>query len=148
MYYGLAGEYRKPMYGEGFGVEYRVLSNFWLASPGLMQLTWDIGRMCVRLAHSKYGNLWAGNQDETVATINSGDYEQANKILRRNRPMFTWMLKQVYRRQESIAGAFDISDLGLQAVVRDPENFSENWHFNDIWEPNGLSPWARWEPWL
>src|SRR5919108_358253 len=51
-YYGMPGEYRKPKYEYGYGFEYRVLSNWWLASPGIMQLTWDIGRMSLRLATS------------------------------------------------------------------------------------------------
>jgi len=36
--YGLAGRFRKPDYG----VEYRSIGNFWLASPKLVELVYDI----------------------------------------------------------------------------------------------------------
>lgn len=144
-YYGLAGEYRKPKYAAGYGVEYRVLSNFWLASPSILQLTWDIGRMCVRLAGSRYGKLWAGNEAETIDVINNCDHDRARKILARNAPMFTWMLKQVYRRPESIKKAFDVCNQGLESIVPNPDDFKKNWHFADEWIENGGQPWARWE---
>lgn len=144
-YYGLAGEYRKPKYDEGYGVEYRTLSNFWLASPGVLQLTWDIGRMCVRLAGSRYGKLWAGNEQETIETINNCDHAQADKIMTRNAPMFRWMLKQVYRKPESVQKALDISSNGLQYIVQDPDRFATNWHFNEPWIADAGQPWSRWE---
>lgn len=140
-YYGLAGEYRKPKYEKGLGVEYRVLSNFWLQSPAIMQLTWDIGRMCVRLAHSRYRNLWAGNQDETIETINNLDHKRAELILTRNRPMFNWLLGQVYRKRESVNRAIELAYEGLAPN----ENLKENWHFFDRWIQNAGANWARWE---
>lgn len=144
-YYGLAGEYRKPRYKGGFGVEYRVLSNWWLASPAVMQLTWDIGRLCVRLAASKYGNLWAGNQDETICVINNCDYEGASKIIKRNEPMFRWILNQVYRNPKSVEKALNLCYRGVQSVVPDVDNFKENWHLAEEWIPDAKQPWARWE---
>jgi hypothetical protein len=140
-YYGLAGEYRKPKYNEGLGVEYRSLSNFWLSSPAIMQLTWDIGRMCVRLASSGFGKLWAGNEQETIETINNCDFQQANKTIKRNEPMFKWILAQVYQKQESIDNALALCYEGLKAE----DNFIENWHFDDLWLPDAAQPWARWE---
>lgn len=144
-YYGLAGEYRKPQYVQGFGVEYRVLSNFWLASPALLQVTWDIGRMCVRLSSSGYRRLWAGEQKETIETINNCDVKQADKIMKRNKPMFEWILKQCYKSPKAIDTAVQLSQTGLESLVKDPENFSKNWHFGDEWYPNGQQPWARFE---
>lgn len=43
--YGKAGRHRRPPYG----VEYRVLSNFWLSSPGLVELTYDLCELVVKL---------------------------------------------------------------------------------------------------
>ena len=150
-YYGLAGEYRMPMYKEdrfskgGYGVEYRTLSNFWLASPALMQVTWDIGRLCVRLATSKFGGLWIASEQEVIETINNCDYQQADKILDRNVGMLKWMLGQIYVKPQAITNALTISQVGLEQFVAEPEDFSTNWHFGDEWLPNARQPWARWE---
>ena len=145
-YYGSPGEYRKPEYGDGHGIEYRVLSNFWLASPSIMQLTWDIGRTCVRLASSRYASLWAGEEKETIDTIKNCDYEQANKIIKRNEPMFRWILKQSYGQESSINRALVVGYNGLEEEVPYPEDFKENWHFATDWLSNASAPWARWEP--
>jgi Phage phiEco32-like COOH.NH2 ligase-type 2 len=144
-YYGLAGEFRRPRYKNGFGVEYRVLSNFWLAAPKIMQVTWDIGRLCVRLTGSKYAKLWASNQDETIDVINNCDVKRANKIIERNEPMFKWMLKQAYGKNESVERALNLSYLGLGHEVGDPEDFRSNWAFDKAWIPNAGAPWARFE---
>lgn len=155
-YYGLAGEYRKPYYkgkedifglleGEGYGVEYRSLSNWWLASPAVMQLTWDIGRLCVRLASSKYGNLWAGNEQETIETINHCAANQADRIMKRNEPMFRWMLGQVYKSPKAIEQAIKVSQQGLECLVPEIENFKKNWHFDEQWVADAKQNWARFE---
>ena len=44
-YYGLAGEYRRPKHG----IEYRVLSNFWLSHPAIAALVFDLGQATVQL---------------------------------------------------------------------------------------------------
>jgi len=144
-YYGLAGEFRKPKYEGGYGVEYRTLSNFWLASPAIMQLTWDIGRMCVRLGASRYGKLWAGNEQETIETINNCDVPQAEKILKRNALMLRWILKQVYKTEGARMDALLLAQQGLHREVENPEDFKTNWHFDDQWIPNAGQPWARFE---
>ena len=145
-FYGLAGEYRKPKYAGGLGVEYRVLSNWWLASPATLQVTWDIGRLCVRLASSlKYRNLWASNEQETIETINNCDVKQANRIIKRNEGMLRWMLGQVYHSQKAVDKALEISYQGLESIVPNPEDFNGNWHMGENWILNAGQPWARWE---
>jgi len=143
--YGLPGEYRKPKYKNGYGVEYRVLSNFWLASPSTLQLTWDIGRLAVRLATSRYRNMWIADEQEVTDTILNSDVEQASKILKRNRGMFDWMLRAVYRTKKARDMAFQVGLDGIETVVNNPEDFKRNWHFRAEWIPNGGQPWARWE---
>jgi phiEco32-like amidoligase-type 2 protein len=143
-HYGLPGEFRMPQYDNGLGVEYRVLSNWWLASPAVMQLTWDIGRLCVRLATSRFGKLWAGDEQETIETIKSCDYEQADKIMKRNEGMFRWLLRQVYMNGPAIDKAISISANGLHSVVEDPEKIPANWKFGEQWIPDAGAKWARW----
>lgn len=144
-YYGLAGEYRKPKYAEGYGVEYRVLSNWWLASPALLQVTWDLGRLCVRLAASRHFKLWAGAEDETRDVINNCDFKRSEAIIQRNGPMFRWLLGQVYRKPENVQRAININQQGLEAVTPNPNDFANNWHYKDQWIKNGGQPWSRWE---
>jgi len=145
MYYGIAGEYRKPKYTEGYGVEYRVLSNWWLASPALLQVTWDLGRLCVRLASSKHLKLWAGAEDETIDVINNCDFKRSEQVIKRNMPMFRWLLKQVYMKPESVQRAIDINQQGLELVTPNPDDFRNNWHQGEYWLPNAGARWARWE---
>jgi hypothetical protein len=140
-YYGKPGEYRLPVYEEGLGVEYRVLSNFWLASPRLMQLTFDIGRLCVRLAHSKHLPLWSGNQQETIETITNCDVRQARRIMGRNLPMFIWLLGQVYRKQESIDLALTIFREGWEKK----EDFLADWHLDKYFSDAPSPSWGRFE---
>lgn len=150
-YYGMAGEYRKPRYGEDvygnpvYGVEYRTLSNFWLSSPGLMQLTWDLGRLCVKLAGTEHGKLWATSDQEVIDTINNCDYQQANKILKRNEPMFRWLLghPKTYDRKD-VRNALAISNVGMHEFIDNVHALPKNWHFEDPWIPNGGAQWARW----
>ena len=146
-FYGLPGEYRAPNYATGYGVEYRTLSNWWLASPRIMQLTWDIGRTCVQFARSRYWKLWAGDEKETIHTIQSCDVDQARRIIWRNRGLFTWLLKQTYPAAEEacIERVFALCNVGLEAVVPYPEDFAGNWHFQDDWIPDAKVAWARWD---
>jgi len=110
-----------------------------------MQVTWDIGRLCVRLATSKFGGLWIASEQEVIETINNCDYQQADKILDRNVGMLKWMLGQIYVKPQAITNTLTISQVGLEQFVAEPEDFSTNWHFGDEWLPNARQPWARWE---
>jgi hypothetical protein len=53
--YGAAGRYRQPPHG----VEYRTMGNFWLASPFLVGLVFDICHECVKLCEEGvHEELW------------------------------------------------------------------------------------------
>lgn len=150
-YYGLPGEYRMPEYGvneygkQTYGVEYRTLSNFWLSMPSLMQVTWDIGRMCVKLAGTKYAKMWVADEQEVIDTISQCDYQQANKIMERNKPMFRWLLGH-QRTYDVVArnNAMRISHEGLSEFVDNPHDVPKNWYFKDEWIANAGQDWARW----
>jgi hypothetical protein len=149
-YYGMPGEYRKPMYGVNeygralYGIEYRTLSNFWLSNPPLMQVTWDIERMCVKLAGTEYEKLWAASQDEVVETILNCDVDQAKKILKRNEPMFKWIVgHQRTYDAKAMRQALEISYKGMHEFVGDVHDIPTNWHFKDEWVPNAGADWAR-----
>jgi hypothetical protein len=53
--YGLAGRFRKPEHG----AEYRASGNFWLASPRLVELIYDIGQFTLGFVEEqRYKDLW------------------------------------------------------------------------------------------
>ena len=77
--YGKAGCHRPTPYG----VEYRVLSNYWMKSPSLVMLMDSMTRDAAMLVAS--GKLAAVlddvGEDELQAIINKGDVEAAKKII-------------------------------------------------------------------
>lgn len=76
--YGKAGCHRPTMYG----VEYRSLSNFWVASPMLVGLVYDMASEALRLIReNKLDALVdAITEDEVVRIINTGDVAAAKKV--------------------------------------------------------------------
>jgi hypothetical protein len=58
--YGSAGRYRQPAHG----VEYRTMGNFWLASPRLVGIVFDICGACVGLCERGFHReLWRVDRD-------------------------------------------------------------------------------------
>lgn len=69
--YGSAGRYRQPSYG----LEYRTLGNFWLASPVLVELIYDLCHFVVKATEEKiYENFWHVDYE----TLNSDDFWNSN----------------------------------------------------------------------
>lgn len=80
--YGRAGEYRKPAYG----VEYRVLSNFWLRDYKLMSFVTGLSRLAVQIvANTTKENDYVGElrklvkQEDIIKAINTNDKKLAKK---------------------------------------------------------------------
>lgn len=58
--YGLAGRYRQPEYG----VEYRTLGNFWLSSPRLVSLVFEICEAVICFTEERiYENFWSVDRE-------------------------------------------------------------------------------------
>ena len=59
--YGNAGRFRKP----DWGVEYRSLGNFWLSSPELVDLVYDVCNFVLDyVKKEKYYDLWSVDKDK------------------------------------------------------------------------------------
>ena len=59
--YGKPGRYRQPNYG----LEYRTLGNFWLASPELTSLVFDLCEITIRLSEEKIHEIfWAVDNEK------------------------------------------------------------------------------------
>lgn len=76
--YGGAGNMRPKEYG----IEYRTLSNFWLACPRLTGLMHDLCGFLLEFMQKDdtHQDLWSKYADELRDTINTGNKENAAKI--------------------------------------------------------------------
>lgn len=83
-YYGLAGEFRLPDHG----LEYRTLSNFWLRTPPLFYVTFEIARMVFQATRLGLLDFWVADQMDVIQAINEYDVSVARKILLRNEKLF------------------------------------------------------------
>lgn len=77
--YGKAGAHRPTDYG----VEYRVLSNYWMKSPQLVMLMDSLTRDAIKLIKDEKLQtvLDSVGEDELQAVINDGNVEEAKKII-------------------------------------------------------------------
>lgn len=73
--YGMAGAYRPKPYG----VEYRVLSNAWVASPELMRWVYRTTRLAIDELMN--GNILADTYGDIQHIINNNLHDEANAII-------------------------------------------------------------------
>lgn len=144
--YGRAGEFRLPAHG----IEYRVLSNFWLSHPAIAMLVFELGRATVRLAESGLFNLcWLASEQETRDVINNCDVEGARKILQRNAQVLAGMLAAIWPEKDIVrpkALATKMQKLaletifnGIETVIKQPSDIEGNWKLNG----RGWERWCR-----
>jgi len=75
--YGKAGLHRPKSYG----IEYRVLSNFWLKNNALMTWVFNQTKFSVEALDFLYGRIDTYGEDLIQETINEGDTETAIEIV-------------------------------------------------------------------
>jgi hypothetical protein len=83
--YGGAGNHR---WCPAYGVEYRTLSNFWLRSPSMVRLMYNLSELVMKLVDcDKANQIWAKiNPLELRHAINEGNSEE---ILKSFYPLIT-----------------------------------------------------------
>lgn len=84
--YGRAGEYRKPPHG----LEYRVLSNFWLKDYKLMSFVFGLMRLGIGFANSKEAvtKLFKAVKEEDIRNaINNNDFGLAKANFEKIKPL-------------------------------------------------------------
>lgn len=148
--YGRAGEFRLPIHG----LEYRVLSNFWLSHPAIAMLVFEIARATVRLSESGLFNLcWVAREEETREVINNCDVDGARNIIRRNAGVLMGMLHGIWGRRvvsdiEKVHRT--LRENALTAILEgigtmiDPYDIEKNWRLNTDWKPHCRSKGASW----
>lgn len=128
-YYGLAGEYRLPKHG----LEYRPLSNAWLAHPFITNIVFMLARKAMMVG--KVGLLekvWDATEKETIDCINNHDVEKAREILKRNKDSFIEILEaSVYTGGSGIENGkilYKVFMEGMHEVIKTPEDIEGNWN--------------------
>lgn len=127
--YGLAGEYRVPKHG----LEYRTLSNAWMAHPIISNLVLELSRFALAAGYnSKVIEKWDATEEETIRCINTCDVELAREILARNK----YRLIAMFQRfgMERAVNIYKIFMLGMDSIVENPNDITGNWNLNSsIW---------------
>lgn len=130
--YGLPGEYRLPPHG----LEYRPLSNAWLAHPLITNLVFDFARKVVVMGQRGLLKYWQSTEAETVDTIINCDVNKAREILGRNKDLMISIIKAAYLGRGITDKAadvlFGIFANGMESVLATPDDFEKNWGFNGV----------------
>lgn len=149
-YYGLPGEFRKPVYERdakdkpvSFGVEWRTLSNFWCCHPVIMHATFEVARASIRMFDNPLLKLWISDEKEIIRIIAESDVKAARQMMRANKDMFKWLFTPRWG-VESVNKLYDISLHGLDSLVSDPENIEKNWRFGKPWVTHSEGPQCNW----
>lgn len=138
MFYGRAGEYRLPSYG----MEYRVLSNAWLAHPALAHFVYEVARVVIgQVAGKTEQNKtlrrfeeWDVTEEEARTCINECNVELAVKLLERNSETLTALLKALpgigpftpnYAKLPEIWKTMVME--GAHKFLKDPDKVSIGW---------------------
>lgn len=127
-YYGLAGEYRTPPHG----MEYRVLSNAWLAHPVITNMVFDLARAVCGLVEEgvPYKAMWKAEEKETLEAIMNHDVGLARTVLSRNEDFFGAILGSIGNPYNTAQGkklAWRVWSGGMEELIDDPANLIRNW---------------------
>lgn len=132
-YYGLPGEYRLPPHG----LEYRTLSNAWLAHPLVFNMTFDLARAAAGLVDENMDHLWKATEAEVVETIMNHDVPRAREILARNSSLFKGILQTIGGTYMMHKDAPEIVAKcwanGMGSFVANPKDIDTNWKLSGVW---------------
>jgi Phage phiEco32-like COOH.NH2 ligase-type 2 len=132
-YYGKAGEYRQPKHG----LEYRVLSNFFLSSPYIFEMVYEIARAVYRMSYQdSFLKLWLHDENLTRIAINECDAKLATGILQRNKNMFKFLLSFTTLSPMVRKLIYEVGMYGIEYVLKTPDDFVTHWHLDsdEQWE--------------
>jgi len=124
--YGKCGEFRLPKHG----IEYRVLSNFWLCHPAISHLTFELMRQTVKFAMGGLLPAWDVPLEQVREVVNGHDVKTARKILGDR----TNILSRLFQGRwdgGTIKRAVTTICNGVDAGVKDPADIEDNWHLKE-----------------
>lgn len=134
-YYGLAGEHRLPPHG----LEYRVLSNFWLcANPAVYHLVLDIARHAANIgAGHQRRSVFTAPEGLVVRAIQDNDPKLARELMIQDKDSWLWMLNSLYGSAANWTWERLLRPLRELPVV--PEDWLWNWEHMSGYETYPLA---------
>ena len=141
-FYGRAGEYRKPKHG----LEYRVLSNAWLATPEIAHLILNLVRIGLKVGAAGYLSILDIEEDAVRNIINHCDVKAARQYVKSHLEMFHILLSNdgIYRSTESERAFKQIVEGGIEAVLPDFQSVETNWRLSGRWDGESNNNNATW----
>lgn len=108
--YGKAGAHRPKPYG----VEYRALGNFWVRSPGLASLIYELADVAVRLTHEGQSKkvIESIGAKTVVGIINNSNVKLAAKTIRKE--LAPYLPKEMLARILKLEPVKAVEGMGLQ----------------------------------
>jgi hypothetical protein len=143
--YGKAGSFRKKPYG----VEYRVLSNFWIKDIKLFYLFFGLARTAINILvnhkakeDTVFTRLWAAvTKEEVITAINNNDFMAAKNIFER----IEGILQECDYKKDGTCLTDPLHDTGLTAfkyLVMNPPQVDDVIH---MWTTTNYNVgWYEW----
>jgi hypothetical protein len=135
--YGRAGEFRLPRHG----LEYRVLSNFWMCSSLIFHLVFELARYAYRIGESgAFDCLYEGTEEEIRSCINHCDVQLAGKLIERNASLYDHIFRTIWHDgTRAPRKAMETLRNGLEVAVDRPEDVLNNWRISGLY----AATWGR-----
>jgi len=129
-FYGQPGEYRTPPHG----MEYRTLSNAWLAHPLVMNMVFDLARRAYAYGYHNCTG-WVATEKEVIDCITTHDVPKAREILKRNEAVLGSLIRTIgagnYNGTEDTAVKAWMGP--MDAFIKDPGDIEANWLLTGGW---------------
>ncbi len=127
-FYGLAGEYRRPKHG----LEYRTLSNAWLAHPALAFWVFDMCRAAKALVDLNLTTLLPSEDDTKIQSlINNCDVKGARRYAKKYESLYRFLCKEYYTNaQETGDLTMALILKGIGSVLPSPLTIESAWQLD------------------
>lgn len=123
-YYGRAGEHRTPSHG----LEYRVASSAVLCHPAITHLCFDMARQAAALGFLGLSDLWISEEKQVREIINNCDFDEADKLLKKNKELVSVFFRNRYKEHAHKAHA--ILEKGAKEIL-ETDDIAGSWHLKE-----------------
>jgi hypothetical protein len=128
-FYGLAGEYRRPVHG----LEWRTLSNAWLCHPAITMCIFDMARYAASLGKNNSRRFIIDDSEDRIQKIiNECDVVGARKIINKNAELYRLMARNRYSYSSAGDITLAIANNGVDSLL-DHKDIVGNWNLDKVW---------------